>query len=447
MPAERRSAASKATVAKTRSVTAAQLPGSLVYTQDDFEEANSNLLYDAWRFRGSEHHLYPLYSHILSLSCWNLRHPNQPRATLVSCPQPLFGKPPPAKTEDLSKKKGSKTKGNSKAKGESQSKTKGDSKPEPKKEKSRSLKQIPDFARIFIFSDDGDRLEGTGLSSIHELADFFELKVLNCSDSWWAVEAEALAEGELWAHVLQVYNAAMAGFACNPTWKEVHAILVIGVLFTQLVWSKRPSDDALKPLASPRVPKNIKPDRAYDGVINGLLRQISSFEIRATPDCIFYNAHVFQYNHDSEDPKYPRVSLSKEFLCALDRPIKKLYPQLLPRSALFQPPANEPRIPRGRNDSFKRNLVDKPIARAREQARALGHRFAEDAEKPATPTPPNSVMDPTFKARIKNVKSLPKSHVVTRKKSLKEMLAVGDNGDGNGDEDSGDGGDGEDEEA
>ena len=340
-------------------VHAPQLPNALTYTQDDFEEANSNLLFDAWRFRGSEHHLYPLYSHIFSLSCWNLRHPNQPRATLVSCPQPLFGKPPAAKTGAVSKKKtepkakGAKTKGEPKSKGEP--KTKGDSQPEPNK-KQRSRKQIPDFARIFVFSDDGDRLQGTGLSSTRELADFCELKVLNCNHPWWVTEAQHMAELELLEHLLQVYNAAMAGFAHNPTWKQVHAILIVGAFFTQVVWSKRPADDALQHLASPRVPKTIKADRAYDGVINGLLRQIPSFELRVTPDCIFHNAPVFEYNHSPESPTHPRVSLSTEFLCALDRPIKKLYPQLSPRSALFQPPTNQPRAPRGMNVSVLLHL-------------------------------------------------------------------------------------------
>ena len=85
---------------------------------------------------------------------------------------------------------------------------------------------------------------------------------------------------------------------------------------------------------------------------------------------------------------------------------------------------------------FKQVLVDAPIARAKEQARALGYRFPEDAGKPATPSPPNSVADPAFTGGVKNVKSLPPSHVLTRKKSLREILAVRADDDGSGREDS-----------
>ncbi len=340
---------------------ASQLPTALTYTREDFEEANSNILYDAWRFRGSEHYLYPLYSHIFSLSCWNLRHPNQPRDTLVSCPQPLFGKPPPAKTEDGAKKQSKlKTKQSSKTTGDPNTnpntKDASESKPNLKK-KQRSLKQIPDFARIFVFSDDDDRLQGTGLSSgIRELAEFCELKVLNCHHRWWAIKAQSMAEDELLDHLLQVYNAAMAGFAHNPTWKQVHAILIIGVFFTQLVWGSRPSDDALKPVVSPNVPKKVRPGRPYDTVINGLLHQIPSFEVRVAPVCTFHNASVFTYNHSAEDLFYPRVSLSREFLWALDHPAKKLYPQLSPRSTLFQAPVDKPRVPNGTSVSMLPNL-------------------------------------------------------------------------------------------
>ncbi|KAI1792244.1 hypothetical protein LXA43DRAFT_1007254 [Ganoderma leucocontextum] len=73
------------------------------------------------------------------------------------------------------------------------------------------------------------------------------------------------------------------------------------------------------------------------------------------------------------------------------------------------------------------------IARAQEQARALGYRFPEDEAKPATPTTPNSVAEERFKGGVKNVKSLPKPHMVTRKKSLQTILAIHDKA---GDEDS-----------
>ncbi len=78
-------------------------------------------------------------------------------------------------------------------------------------------------------------------------------------------------------------------------------------------------------------------------------------------------------------------------------------------------------------------MIDAATIRAKEQAHALGHR--EDGAE-ATPTPPYSVADPAYKANIKNVKSLPKSRVVTRKKSVKNIFAISAEEDGNGDEDS-----------
>lgn len=187
-----------------------------------------------------------------------------------------------------------------------------------------------------MFGDDGGLLEGTGLSSIRELVEFCELKALNSPHRWWTkgAERDALLESEV--HLLQLYNAAMAGFAHNPSWKQVYAILIVGAYFTQVVWTARPPEKALKPLAHARVPKTIQPDRAYDNVINTLLRQVPNFEARVAPECFFHNAPVFAYDHDREDPNHPRVSLSSKFLFALDRPIRNLYPQMSPRSSLFE---------------------------------------------------------------------------------------------------------------
>ena len=74
---------------------------------------------------------------------------------------------------------------------------------------------------------------------------------------------------------------------------------------------------------------------------------------------------------------------------------------------------------------FERTLINDPVSRAREQAQALGYRSAEDT-KEATPTPPNSVAEVRFKGSVKNVKSLPKSHIVTRKQSLTNLPAIHD---------------------
>ncbi|KAI0705618.1 hypothetical protein C8Q76DRAFT_801358 [Earliella scabrosa] len=55
-----------------------------------------------------------------------------------------------------------------------------------------------------------------------------------------------------------LYEQAMAGFAHSPSWKRVHAMLLIGPFFTHVAWSSRPPDNSLAPIKHVRVPEGKK---------------------------------------------------------------------------------------------------------------------------------------------------------------------------------------------
>ncbi|KAI1795051.1 hypothetical protein LXA43DRAFT_993261 [Ganoderma leucocontextum] len=395
-------------------------PAALIYPLDDFEDDISNLFSQAFTCRGSEHHLYPLYNHILTLTCFDLRHPNNARVSLSCSPQALFGEIPLPGTgneESSDPSNGVGKRRKSVKKKDQKKKTE-----EAEEDDSRYLppKQFPDFARLVVFSNREERFGRSGPAIACGIADFFELKSLSGPERWGTDEAEAAALNHISQHLTQVYDSAMAGFAYNPSWKQLYAFLIIGPYFTQLHWKKRPKDDVLKPIVKTEVPASIKEGVDYRGLIGKVLNQIPLYEARrrqnALPDVLYYNEPVFSYQPGDEDSSYQRISLSSAFVFSLSSPIKTGFPQLSRRSSIFEPPTSKPKLIWGTKSSvdsiLEKVLITTPIENLKKQARSLGHRFPGDPAP--SPTPPNSTAEQRFKASVKGIKKLPKPHVKTR---------------------------------
>ncbi|EJF61579.1 hypothetical protein DICSQDRAFT_169995 [Dichomitus squalens LYAD-421 SS1] len=404
-----------------------QFGPSLIYTQDDLENDMSNEYTEAWLCRSSEHKLYSLFNLILSLHSLNLRHRNDYRVSLISCPQTLFGAIPPigvSEEEDsnLLQQAEEKAKAKSDNGSEQEEQSMGDLPPE----------RCPDFARFVIFSDKEELLSRSGLSATREIVDFYELKALNCPQKWWTEEARIAAEAIMMATITQVYETAMAAFAYNPDWKQLFGVIVVGAYFTQVVWKKRPSDDVLRPIFDTEVPETVKKGVSYRELIGKLLNQIPQYEERVLPEILYWNAPVFNYHRVEDSCDDPRVSLTLQFLWAMGSPIKTNFSQLVPRSGLFEMPAKKPSISWGTRsqaeDAFNNILKIIPICSLKEKARSLGHRFDGDPE-PASPTstPPNSVADERYKASFRNTNNLPPRHIRTRLWQAQLIEADSDN--------------------
>lgn len=119
----------------------------------------------------------------------------------------------------------------------------------PKAGEAASPTRVPDFARILIF---GDKLRVEGYR--RQLLDFWELKRLKTDEDvlWASDAAKESAEDDLARHVEQAYEAAMAAFDHNPHWTKVAALLIVGIYFTQLVWSRPQTADIVShPSADP----------------------------------------------------------------------------------------------------------------------------------------------------------------------------------------------------
>ncbi|KAI1792228.1 hypothetical protein LXA43DRAFT_350194 [Ganoderma leucocontextum] len=400
---------------------------ALVIVKDDMEDHFSNLHYHAWGNRSSESSLYPLYSLILTLTCFNLRHPNEPRVSLMSCPQPFFGKvPQPGE------------KGNDPSDPSARKMTK----EQKKKQRLLPSYQFPDFARLLIFTgggdDDGKSPSDFGLETDHDISEFFELKRLNCRGRWWSTEAKATAKAGVPAFLPQVHDAAMAGFAYNPEWKTVYAILIVGVYFTQIRWDSRPSDQALKPIIQTKIPTTVKAGVPYRELIGKLLGEIDQYLTRPIPEISFYNEPVFTYDPPQPGPEEsrPGVSLSPKFLYALSKPTTTRFPQLSPRSTLFESRVRKPSMAKGSKSEaeqmVKTVLRLQPIQSLKGHARSLGHRFPGDTAP--TPTPPNSIAEERYKATVKNIKELPTRHIKTRMQ-MQEVLFDPEHENENGDGD------------
>ncbi|PIL27138.1 hypothetical protein GSI_10279 [Ganoderma sinense ZZ0214-1] len=425
MPRSRAADKSKSTKAASQD--------ALVILKDDMEEQFSNLYYHGWRNRSSEASLYPLYSLILTLSCLNTRHPNEPRISLMSSPQAFFGEVPPPGDEGR------------------------DPSDPSSREQTRQMVgqqrllpsyQYPDFARLLIFAgiDDDDEKSPSdfGLEAYCDISEFLELKRLNCRDQWWSREAKTLAKDAVRQFISQVYDAAMAGFAYNPKWKTVYAILIVGVYFTQVCWESRPSEETLRPIIQTKVPVTVE-EGAYGGLIAQVIREIKQYSNRAVPTVTFYNEPVFTYNPATPPrgaARPARMFLSSKFLNALSKPTTR-FTQLSSRSTLFKSQPQEPKPNKSdmaeAGKLLQEVLIDEPTMGCQETARSLGHRF--DGDPPLTPTPPNSTAEAGWKVSVpaKDVRKLPPLTIKTRAKLREMLFQEGEEGD----EDADDGDDGE----
>ncbi len=297
----------------------------MVYSRQQLNQTLSNLLYDAWRTRGSESYLYPFYNHILSINCANLRCAEYPRLTIAASPQPLFGPTPPPE-------------------GVRPTLSKNDLKFLPKK-------QFPDFARMAVYSDTRGELP-PGIATARDLVDSWEIKPLKCKELWWTATAKQSAMKKLRACMDQVYEAAMAGFAHNPDWKRVYALLVVGPYFTHIAWTSRPADDILVPTKKLHIPAKLSElqKKTYGDRIEDLLVNIQQYKARKLPDQVFfYNDCVVDYPSKTQESQeaYQDVSLTPRFLWALACPIKRHFPKVADTCQMFAPPSTKPPISAG----------------------------------------------------------------------------------------------------
>ena len=289
----------------------------------------------AWRTRSSEHHLYVLFNLILSLSSLDLHHPNDSGVSVMCGPQALFGMIPPIGLFHAGKERSSKEMEQAKEALDDDN----------SEQTTRSVgalcpQKFPDFARFVISRDRNLLPGGLGLFAPYQIADFYELKALNCTERWWEEYAERAAGTIITSNLTQMYDTAMAGFAYNPAWKQAYGIIVAGAYFTFLVWKERPADHVLRPIPQTKIPKTVKEGVSYRRLIGRLLNQVEEYQRRVLPEVLYWNEPVFEYQ--SGDSDYRRISLTPKFLWAMRYSIKNRFPELLPRSALFTAPDKKP---------------------------------------------------------------------------------------------------------
>ena len=213
-----------------------------------------------------------------------------------------------------------------------------------------------------------------------------------------------------------LYEQAMAGFAHSPSWKRVHAMLLIGPFFTHVAWSSRPPDNSLVPIKHVRVPQGKKSKdkktetdtQDYGDAIQVLLDNIERYKSRTLPDQVyFFNERVIKYNVEANDCDhgYHRVTITPQYLWSLAHPISKHFPDFVDTSTMFAPPSRKPPMKPGQTvcgvgncnyltvidshllqSTSKRTLrevlINGPIAAANSSLAMLGYN--------ATPSPPTS---------------------------------------------------------
>ena len=195
----------------------------------------------------------------------------------------------------------------------------------PDKDSSSGSKKNPDFARVVVFNthdpDFNDRER--------ELLDLWEVKPL-VGDEHDPLMESAQAETNIILHVEQVYEAAMTAFRCYQSWEKVTVLLIIGVFFTQFVWT-RPSDtDVLATSAPPslgvgnRPNKDKKPDANVDELVKEQLEIRTARYNRRMPQIFFYNACVIKkVAKKGSKELFKRYTLSDNFIDALNLPVQQ----------------------------------------------------------------------------------------------------------------------------
>ncbi|PIL31240.1 hypothetical protein GSI_05938 [Ganoderma sinense ZZ0214-1] len=410
MPPKKRPTGRTAKKGKEKETTKPSQPGPFIYPKEHFDEALANLLYDAFKFRGSEYHLYPIYNFIIVLNCATLRHTTTSRISIAPCPQALFGVPPPA--IPFGYKTAPKT----------------DNKGEPPS-------QFPDFARIFVCSDIKSFPDGT--VPPRDIVDFWELKALNSGFPWWHRNSSVISKGPVMADNLkQCQDQAEAGFAHNPRWTRIYALLIVGAFFTQLVWKDRPPEETLTPLEEVDVPdvsnqaRRETARRPYGKIIDKLLAQIKRYEKRQAPEVVIFNAPVFDYAEKNPKDEYQPVSLSSEFLWALAQPLQLHFPDVPvePTSWWFPKTNERPKMTAGDESLAKRYVSEavrgKKIELLKQQARSLGHVFPGDKRPAVTPSPPVSQQDKSGRFRARGSGSRPDAPPLVTRASARAQAAA-----------------------
>ena len=238
-----------------------------------------------------------------------------PRISISPGPQPLFGKVSSAETDGA---------------------------PAPTPNVGTLIpSQYPDFARICICSGP-DGFPGTGGIS-RLLCEAWEVKPLNCAAYWWTASAAITAGKEAPKHLSQVYTQAMAAFAHNSDWRTVHAILIVGVYFTYLVWDRRPADDVL---AEEVIPVPLPKSQEYRRKISRHLGRIRMYEKRVLPSILYWNEPIFSFSEVEGRANFRTVSLTPAFLWTMAKPLRSMKNLVsnFKTSDWFNPPSTKPRI-------------------------------------------------------------------------------------------------------
>ncbi|KAI0705624.1 hypothetical protein C8Q76DRAFT_819952 [Earliella scabrosa] len=280
-------------------------------SQTDFNHVLSNSASYAWANRASERPLYALVDYIMLNVCSTIQPPGYPESTLNWTPQALFGvRTPPAKHEN----------------GETEKIDKRRLYPE----------QTPDATRTIICS--GKAFED--YESI--LVDFYEMKALNTPDKWDTDEAREAALEAILGFMEQVYTQAMSALAHNLHWDKVYATLIIGVYFSQFVWT-RPEEKIKRPLRV--IPVNRVLNQAEAAKVTKRYNEkIAEYKSREMPQIEFYNAPMldFKIQKSNQESKPQPVSVSGHYRYAVRTPLREEHKGCKFQNSWLSPPARKP---------------------------------------------------------------------------------------------------------
>ncbi|KAI0693696.1 hypothetical protein C8T65DRAFT_63262 [Cerioporus squamosus] len=99
-------------------------------------------------------------------------------------------------------------------------------------------KKIPDLARYIRYNKNTNIPVGVGKMPSDKHVDAVEQKCLEYTDQWNTLGAVKAAHEDIELHIEQLYDTAMAALATHPEWMKFTVLLVIGIYFTQLEWTR-----------------------------------------------------------------------------------------------------------------------------------------------------------------------------------------------------------------
>ncbi|KAI0689766.1 hypothetical protein C8T65DRAFT_766154 [Cerioporus squamosus] len=223
--------------------------------------------------------------------------------------------------------------------------------------------QYPDFIRVFLSANKD------GTKSIKQLVDIWEIKDHNIRDQWHTQEARNIA----WNYMTnsktldQVYNQAMAAFAHNAGWKKVFHLLIVGIYFSQFVFT-RPDGEIKRPLTPMEINNKLSTEEAR-AALTRLRDRIAEHKARVMPTVEYFNQPVLVFHAGAA----VEMRLSQQFLYAIRLPLKEF------KGCKFQPswfsPSSDKPEPVPANDSYE--LMD-PVQTVRD---VLVNIPAEELEK------------------------------------------------------------------